>query len=420
MIKENSDLTNEETTRTNLETVQAIYNRLPEGQSLYVIVKESYEKTINSRSEADCVAVDSDMANLGILWDNLETQVNNAMKILKAALLKFDNFNDRKHKIDKWLTEQENDITIGGDNRGDLGEMRTALERFLSKKEVVLEKKEELCQMGELVSELQVPQLEIDLRATECRLLGIDNKYESKVNELQKEIIEIVQYNQSLQDIEKWLLQISFQLMAHNSLYISNKEQTKEQLLQHDILLSDIQNYQRNIDALQSMGQKQISMYEPFNPYIRSTIEKHIQNIQESYNSLLFTSLQIKNRLEDSLKKFQEYEDTIDDIEKKLDSYVKSIPSSEDVRSFKLEDCIIDLELAKDISNKLNTEKQRLAVAIQACEAATASISRPSSPIEMSMQPVPEKELRVRAILDELTDNVSYLYFAIVGSSHYV
>lgn len=58
---------------------------------------------------------------------------------------------------------------------------------------------------------------------------------------MEREIHEHLTYQQSLQDTEKWLLQISFQLMAHNSLYITNKEQTQEQIVQHDSLLSDIQ-----------------------------------------------------------------------------------------------------------------------------------------------------------------------------------
>lgn len=57
---------------------------------------------------------------------------------------------------------------------------------------------------------------------------------------LELEMKEHSAYHQSLQDIEKWLLQVSFQLMAHNSLYITNKEQTQEQIELHNSLLADI------------------------------------------------------------------------------------------------------------------------------------------------------------------------------------
>ncbi|XP_036347665.1 uncharacterized protein LOC118757043, partial [Rhagoletis pomonella] len=59
-----------------------------------------------------------------------------------------------------------------------------------------------------------------------------------------------------------------------------------------------------------------------------------------------------------------------------------------------------------DLQNKLNNEKSRLAAAVQACEAATASISRPSSPLETAIQAIPERELIVRAKLEDLLDQM--------------
>lgn len=58
------------------------------------------------------------------------------------------------------------------------------------------------------------------------------------------------------------------------------------------------------------------------------------------------------------------------------------------------------------LHNKLQEEKSRLAVAIQACEAATASISRPSSPRDTLPPPIPQRELECRAKLEDLIDQV--------------
>lgn len=57
---------------------------------------------------------------------------------------------------------------------------------------------------------------------------------------LEKEIAECSLYHQGLQEVEKWVLQMSFQLMAQNSLYITNKAQTEEQIVQHVALLQEI------------------------------------------------------------------------------------------------------------------------------------------------------------------------------------
>lgn len=75
----------------------------------------------------------------------------------------------------------------------------------------------------------------------EKRWNNLDETCKGRRESVEKEIQEHSSYQQSLQETEKWLLQISFQLMAHNSLYITNREQTLEQIVQHDALLGEIQ-----------------------------------------------------------------------------------------------------------------------------------------------------------------------------------
>ena len=117
-----------------------------------------------------------------------------------------------------------------------------------------------------------------------------------------------------MQETEKWLLQISFQLMAHNSMYITTREMTQQQLDQHEQLLDEIKSYQKTLDSVRAVGEKQGQKYQESNPELLSNISKQHQNVQESFNSLLQTATQIKNRLLDSLEKFGEYEETLQSI----------------------------------------------------------------------------------------------------------
>jgi len=150
---------------------------------------------------------------------------------------------------------------------------------------------------------------------------------------LQKEIDDYGRYYQQVQVIEKWLLQMSFQLMAHNSLYITTKEQSEQQLIQHDNLMAEIHSYQKTIDHAREKGDEQIGKYIQSRPSIKDTIVKQHQNIQESYNSLLQTAAQIKNRLLDSINKFNEYEETLEIISSKLEMWEMAVKNISEVAS---------------------------------------------------------------------------------------
>ncbi|KAJ9594434.1 hypothetical protein L9F63_014159, partial [Diploptera punctata] len=109
------------------------------------------------------------------------------------------------------------------------------------------------------------------------------------------------------------------------------------------------------------------------------------------------------NRLLESLAKFQEYEDTLESIMRNLEAFDPII--NEEVQSpVDLKTAQQQLETVRTLHNKLQAEKSRLAVAVQACEAAAACISRPSSPQDTMPPPVPDRELAVRARLEDLID----------------
>ena len=84
---------------------------------------------------------------------------------------------------------------------------------------------------------------------------------------------------------------------------------------------------------------------------MKTTIERQHQNYQESYNSLLQTSTQIKNRLYDSLAKFQEYEDALDNIIKNLESLEPQIRDSLDTPVEEVEDVQKEYDNFRVISN---------------------------------------------------------------------
>lgn len=358
------------------------------------------------------------MSDLRKSWDNFTTNIKNTIDLLKSALNRWEEHNDLKKCFEKWLDDTERNLQQTPETHGELSELKTLLERLKHTKDEIVEKRTDLEHISDEDKELstwaQIPTETDEINKLQVRWEKLKTTADNRVKSLEAEIEDYNKYYQKLQEAEKWLLQISFQLMAHNSLYITNRDQTQEQIQQHEILLNEIQKYQSNLDDLKAKGQSQIKRYEKTAPNIRPVIESQLKNIQDSYDSLLNTSVQIRNRLQESLSKFQEYENTLDSISKNLDEMEPIINTELDEPATNLDMAKEKLKLAQTLHNKLQAEKTRLALAVQACEAATASISRPTSPLEPAAHQIPEKELMVRAKLEDLIDQVyvtfQYLY----------
>lgn len=376
------------------------------------MVQDAYSKASNVLPEDKQEKLRDMMTKVREDWDALGVAIKQKLIDLKQKQSRWSDFKANMDKLDKWLTEVENTLKTSPDTKGEFSEMKTQLERYKSLQGDIKLKGSEL---ENLITEAKELGTDLDdVHRLQGRWDKVKNDCANHIKNLEGEINDYTLYHQALQDIEKWLLQISFQLMAHNSLFISNRQQTQEQIKQHEALLDEIQKYQANIDELNAKGQMQIKRYEPTTPAIRGTVEAQLKNIQDSYNSLLQTSVQIRNRLQESLAKFQEYEDTLDSIMRNLEEYEPIIQTELDAPANTLEMAQNQLKCAQNMQTKLNNEKSRLASAVQACEAATATISRPSSPLETAMQVIPERELIVRAKLEDLLDQVGFCKFLFI------
>jgi len=390
--------------------LQILLNRVTEGEKIINLMQEAFTRSSNYLPKNRQDEIMNEITAIRGEWDNIVVKIGASSNSLKAITSRWNTLIENKDRLNNWLQEKEAILQSIPKGNGEISEMKTLLERLKYLESEIAQKKNEVDDLSDEMKyfeTLGAPEEDKEkLKAIVQRFDTLKQNCSERITEFDLEITDYTAYQYQLQEIEKWLLQISFQLMAHNSLYISNYDQTKEQIAQHETLLDYIQKYQANIDDLDAKGQQQIKRYEPFSSTIRERIESQIKNIQDSYNSLLHTSIQIKNRLYDSLNKFKEYEETLDSIMQNLDGFEKVIDLEMEKPINTLNDAKVQLQLMQSLQDKLQQEKQRLMLAVQACEAATASISRPSSPVFNQSPAIPEKELLVRAKLDDLVDKL--------------
>lgn len=309
--------------KEKLGVISNVSATMGEGQALLNKLQEAFGKAINVAPSDKQKELRDDMTALRNSWDQINMDIKSIQAQLKASLARWEEFNKNKQKFETWLSATEKKLQEKTLTKGEVSEIKTLLERFKNLQTEIQNKESDLDRLRnesqELSSWVQQPSVSEPVKELEIRYSKLVDACNAIKESFEKELEDFNVYHQKLQDTEKWLLQVSFQLMAHNSLYISNREQTEEQLAQHVSLLGEIQKFQTTLDDVRAKGQAQISKYEKEAPAVRDTIEKQLNNVQESYNSLLQTALQIKNRLADSLAKFKEYEDTLDSIMQNLD-----------------------------------------------------------------------------------------------------
>ncbi|XP_043257160.1 nesprin-1 isoform X11 [Colletes gigas] len=394
--------------KDKLETIKIVATRITEGQHLLSTLQTAFTKAIDTAVPEQQEQLRSDMAGLRSSWEQLSIDLNTVQAQLKSLLSRWDDHAEAREKLKHWLEETEKSMEELPDTKGEFGDMKTMLERYKHIQEEVRGKKTELDHLLEEASELsKLAKNNRPLDRTNKLLKrweDLNERVDDRKKLIENEMQEYNSYYAALQETEKWLLQISFQLMAHNSHYITSKEQTISQIKQHDSLFEEIEAYTNVLEDLKMKGNGQIGRYVAANPEIKTVIESQLLNVQQSYNSLLNIVLQIKKRLAESLVKFQEYENTLESIMKNLDAYEPEIAQEMEAPMDSLDQAKERFENARVLHNKLQAEKTRLALAVEACEAAVACVSRPGSPLDAPPVQIPAREVEVRTKLEDLID----------------
>ncbi|KAL7297367.1 hypothetical protein TKK_0009753 [Trichogramma kaykai] len=396
--------------KDKLGITKDVVRKIGEGSQLLSCLQNVFAKAINTAPSDQQEELRNDMSELRSSWEQLTMDLNTVQAQLKSIIHRWEDFYETRNQFEKWLNQTEEILNAVPNTKGELGEMKTYLEKYKHINEEVRSKKSDLDHLVSEAAELShwakddTAEKQVDI--LKSRWASLEDFVHIRKNMIDEEIKEYNAYHLGLQDIEKWLLQVSFQLMAHNSLYIVSKEQTLEQISTHQALLTEIRNYESVLDELKTKGEEQILTYEESNPQIRPTISTQLENVRESYKSLLTTALQIESRLNESLSKFQEYENTLESILNNLDEYEPQVIEHQNASLDTLELAEENLASSKVLYNKLLSEKARLALAVEACEAAAACLSRPGSPLDSPSVPIPAKEMEVRTRLDDVIDQM--------------
>ena len=235
---------NEASTKEKYELVRSIASRLTEGQHLMNGMMDSFTKALSasrpqSSPDDQQKGFRAEISTLRASWDQLNIDVNSTLSHLKGAINRWEEFRDSCTRMEQWLKTSEQQLTDYPQSKGEVGEMKTLMERLKSQQMEFERKKADLDHLRREASELSTwandqscTNVVDQLHEKWEKLSIITANYHSR---LEEEIMDYNAYHQALQDTEKWILQTSFHLMAHNSMYITTRDQTEEQTKKHNV-----------------------------------------------------------------------------------------------------------------------------------------------------------------------------------------
>ncbi|XP_049276251.1 muscle-specific protein 300 kDa-like [Rhipicephalus sanguineus] len=398
------------TVQKHLAELKELHQSLSEGKHLFDVVTEAASKTQGGLSDVSQAPIRSQVDSLRDQLTTLEQLTSEATGRMASLQSRWQELMQGADTLKVSLREVEESLKERPVSGGDLVQIRCLVEQYKHTARNLDDHKQKLKELrleaSELAEKTDGGEVLPVLREMADQLDSLQKKCQSTLDSLESELHDAQSYHKALQEAEKWLLQMSFPVMAQHSLQVLNKQQTQEQLDKYKGILAEVKQYQSTLDDVKAKGRGLVNRYKKDAPQLEQQVQSQLDNIQESYDALLTGANQVLARLESALQKFISYETMLEVCDKLLEELEPKIAALSEDTPKTAEASKIKLETCKGMLTQLTEARTQFQEAIQGCIEAVSSVSRPSSPEVATVFSVPEQEASIKI---RLQDNIEQL-----------
>ncbi|XP_075718991.1 nesprin-1 isoform X3 [Rhinoderma darwinii] len=299
-----------------MKKLETLLGDMDLGHRLLKALREKGERVRKYLTGEEADQLEKDINNHVERLEELTTSVRKEHTALEKALHHAKEFSDKYSGQVQWLTEYQNILQADVEPKTELYEKKAQLAKYKSIQQtvfsrepsikVVIEKGEALHRMthdaslGEKIYKLQKD------------YQGLCNLAKMTVAELVEKVKEHECYNSELQDVEKWLLQMSSRLVTPDLMESSSLETITQQLANHKAMMEDIAGFEERLNSLKLKGENLVHhCVEHLQAKFKQTIQAHLQGTRDSYSAICSTVQRVYLSLENELQKHVSNQDTL-------------------------------------------------------------------------------------------------------------
>ncbi|KAK0046935.1 nesprin-1, partial [Biomphalaria pfeifferi] len=370
------------TIQDRIEDIKDVTANMDEGLQKVNYVCDQAEKILPHTSLEGKKLIEEQVTELTNQWEDLNQAIADCTAMLEGVQQRWHEYEQYYGTLVKWVADIETVLRTNPEPLAQLPDRKNQLDRY----RMILA---DIENHRRLVNELadRVANLEALCDNTDVgdSLVDIQERY-SKLLDKASELVEMLQcgydehqsFFEAHQDCERWLMNMSHKLMAHNSLSTSSYELTTRQIDRHKLILQEIDDYRLTLDSINRLGQ-QLILNNARIPNLASQVHARLSNLEESYLNLQSTAHQIRmaslvsyspnDQLDAVLKKWQSYKELLDSTHKYVtNEFPDWLAKAERNIPDTLEETQKQREATQAVLEKLYGMKQNLLTSLRQCQ----------------------------------------------------
>lgn len=281
-----------------IEDIKDVIISMDEGLQMVNAACDQAERILPFTTHEGKKWIERQVTELTNSWEELNSDIAECSAVLEGVQQRWHEYEEFYGSLIKWLADTESSLQAPPEVIAELSGKKTQLDTF---KMIMLDVENHLRLVNEFADRVANLDALCDNPEVTDSLAEIQDRYDSVVDR-SKEIVELLQsgydeqqsFSEAQQDCEKWLLEMSYRLVANNNALSSSKlEPTERQMEKHRMIMEEIEDYRLTVDSVIKQGQ-QLIRNNPGQPRLATQVQAQLTNLSESYSNLQSTANQIR------------------------------------------------------------------------------------------------------------------------------
>ncbi|XP_068610253.1 nesprin-1 [Brachionichthys hirsutus] len=383
-----------------MEILESLQSELQHGRSILKLLRERSEQAAGFLNEAGAESLGGEVEARLAQMEELAAGLRQKHNFLQRALLLAKEFQDRYKAQAVWLLETRALLNTQVEAKAELYQRRALLSKHKALLQMVqshdgsirsvVEKGEALLASG------HYPSIRDQMKRLIKDYTDLVYTATTHVENLEGQAKEQEAYHHELQEVERWLLQMSSGMVTPDITVDCGLEVATQQLARHKAIMEEIAGFEDRLESLKERGAHLVQGCSE----LRQQVHAHQHGARDSYSAICSTAQRVYQTLDHELQRHVNLQNTLQQCQTWITS-ISEEPEPPEHSPLSMEEAVKQVKQERALQEQANTYLQLLC---SACDLSEVGVREAAAAIQRTKLQIEERMLLCEEVVDSWKD----------------
>ncbi|KAF4071108.1 hypothetical protein AMELA_G00281340 [Ameiurus melas] len=384
-----------------MKKLESLQRDVDGGHALFKSLCEKAEQAVSFLDDGGACKMEREVQESRSRLEELGLGLRAEHGATEKSTVLYKEFQERYKTQLQWLRDTRALLGSSAEPKAELYQRKAQLAKYKVLEQTLLSRDSALSAMMEkgkvLLSLLHSPSITENMDRLQSDYRELCNTARTQVQKMEAHVKKQEEYHTELQEVERWLLQMSSRMVTPDPTPGGGLEAATQQLARHKAIMEEIAGFEERLAGLKERGDELTSgCTERLQARLRQQIQSHLQGARDSYSAICSTAQRVYQSLDRELQRHVSLRDTLQQCQTWFYNIQEELKSPAQTPRY-LEEALIQLKQERALQEQASTYLQLIC---STCDLSDEKVQETAADIQQVKIQVEERMLESQELAD--------------------